>query len=265
MTSRLLGGGRRALQRSARGLARGPLLKLRIAQKHRLEPVSRVFGLDRGTSIARRYIDAFVGELAGDVRGIVLEIGDPRYTQRFGGDKVDRSDVLRLDRDPTATIVADLVTAHHLPSCTYDCILCTQTLQFIYDVPAAVSTLHRMLKPGGVLVVTASGISQISRYDKARWGEYWRFTSLSLQRLLGDTFGQSNVDTRAYGNVLAATALLEGLAAEELRAEELEVHDPDYEVVLGARARRSASSDDGQAVSIGNDADAVVPFIELSE
>jgi hypothetical protein len=34
------------------------------------------------------------------------------------------------------------------------------------------------LKPGGVLLATVSGISQISRYDMYRWGDYWRFTTL---------------------------------------------------------------------------------------
>ena len=43
----------------------------------------------------------------------------------------------------------------------FDCIIFTQTLHFIYDVRLAIQTLHRILKPGGVLLATFPGISQI--------------------------------------------------------------------------------------------------------
>jgi hypothetical protein len=39
-----------------------------------------------------------------------------------------------------------------------------------------------------------------------------------------------------YGNVLTAIALLHGLAAEELRQEELDYFDPDYEILVTVRA-----------------------------
>jgi len=43
-----------------------------------------------------------------------------------------------------------------------------------------------------------------------------------------------------YGNVLAATAFLHGLAAEELTREELDHRDPDYELLIGVRAQKPA-------------------------
>jgi hypothetical protein len=39
--------------------------------------------------------------------------------------------------------------------------------------------------------------------------------------------------------VLAASAFLYGLAAEELRREELEPRDPDYEMLIAVRSQRS--------------------------
>jgi hypothetical protein len=42
------------------------------------------------------------------------------------------------------------------------------------------------------------------------------------------------------GNVLAATALLHGLAVEEFTADELDRLDRDYPLIIGARARRTA-------------------------
>jgi len=101
---------------------------------------------------------------------------------------------------------------------------------------AALKTLYRILKPGGVLLATFPGISQISRHDMDRWGDYWRFTTLSARRLLEKVFPAANVRVEAYGNVLAAIAFLHGLATQELRQEELDYGDPDYEVLIAVRA-----------------------------
>jgi SAM-dependent methyltransferase len=203
----------------------------------RLTPISRVFGLDRGQCIDRFYIERFLSVHARDIRGAVLEIGDDGYARRFGGDHLVTCDVLHVEAGhPGATIVADLVHADGMASGAFDCIIFTQTLQFIYGVQAAVKTLHRLLKPGGVLLTTVPGISQISRFDMDRWGEYWRFTTLSMRRLFEVVFSPASVSVEAYGNVLTAVAFLHGLAAEELRPDELDYHDTDYELLITARA-----------------------------
>jgi SAM-dependent methyltransferase len=203
------------------------------------EPVSRKFGLDRGTAIDRHYIDKFLSAQRADVRGHVLEVGDSHYTKMFGGDRVQRSDVLHVTAgNPQATIVADLASADSIASETFDCIILTQTLQFIYDVTAAIRHVHRILKPGGVVLATVPGISQISQYDKQRWGDYWRFTTVSITRLFGSVFREENVQVNAYGNALVASALLHGFAAEELQQDELALRDPDYEVLITIRGVR---------------------------
>jgi hypothetical protein len=113
---------------------------------------------------------------------------------------------------------------------------------FIFDIHNAIHTLHRVLKPGGVLLMTLAGVShQISRQDMERWGDYWRFTSLSARRLCECVFPPANVTVQAHGNVLAAIAFLHGLAREELRQEELDTKDPDYEVLITARAVKRAT------------------------
>jgi len=144
--------------------------------------------------------------------------------------------------NPKATIVADLTSDNDIASDSFDCIIATQTLQFIYDVRASIRTLHRILKPGGVLLATIPGISQISRYDMQRWGEYWRFTTRSAQKLFEEGFPLSNLSIEAHGNVLAASALLQGLAVEDVRHEELNYRDPDYEVLITVRAVKSGTS-----------------------
>ncbi len=204
----------------------------------RLTPVSRVFGFDRGLPIDRYYIERFLTAHAEDIRGRVLEIGDDRYTRQFGGNRVMQSDVLHVVAgNPQATIVADLSRADDVPSESFDCIVCTQTLQMIVDVEPALRHLARMLRQGGVLLTTSSGINRICRREGVdAWGEYWRFTTQSAHRLFGRAFPPSRVQAVAYGNVLAAVAFLHGLAAEELTPAELDYEDADFEVLIGVRA-----------------------------
>jgi len=203
----------------------------------RVSPISKKFGLDRGSSVDRYYIEKFLGEFLTDIRGSVLEIGDNGYTKKFGQERVSRSDVLHVEEGhPQATIVADLSCDRTLPADTFDCIICTQTLQFIYDFRAALQCLYRILKPGGVLLATLAGISQVSRFDMDRWGDYWRLTTLSTRRLFDGEFPPGSVQISAYGNVLSAVAFLHGIAAGELAEDELNYCDPDYQLVIAVRA-----------------------------
>jgi SAM-dependent methyltransferase len=205
----------------------------------RVKPVSKYWGFDRGKPVDRYYIEQFLSRHASDIKGHVLEIGDDVYTLQFGRERVTKSDILHVAEGyPKATIVADLTQADHVPSDTFDCIICTQTLQLIYETPKAIRSLHRMLKPGGVLLLTIPGISQISRYDMDRWGDYWRFTLASAKRLFSEVFPEDSVRIDTYGNVLAATAFLHGLSVEELTEDELDDFDPDYEVTIAIRAMK---------------------------
>jgi SAM-dependent methyltransferase len=211
--------------------------RVRWGNLRRRHPFSRKFGFDRGQPIDRYYIEAFLAAQAADIRGRVLEIGAAEYTRRFGGARVTQSDVLHAaPGNPLATLVGDLCTGAGLPLEAFDCLILTQTLPFVYDVASAVATCRRILKPGGAVLGTLSGISQISRFDMDRWGDFWRFTDASARRLFGGIFGEANTTVVTYGNVLAATAFLHGLAARELTREELDFRDPDYQVSIGVRA-----------------------------
>jgi len=203
----------------------------------RVSPVSDDFGFDRGLPIDRYYIESFLRQYATDIRGSVLEIKEPLYTKRFGGNRVVNSDVLHAEPgNPQATLVGDLTQGDHLPSERFDCIIFSQTLQYIYDARAAVRTLYRLLRPSGVLLLTVPGITQISSYDMERWGQYWSFTTRSTRRLLEEAFVSSDVIVQDYGNVLAAISFLHGIAVEELPVGMLDVRDANYQVTITARA-----------------------------
>ena len=204
----------------------------------RLEPIDRRFGLSRGTPVDRFYIERFLAEHRSRVRGHVLEVGDSRYTSMFGGADVRRSSVLHAEAgNPKAAIVGDL--AQGLPGYdgAFDCLILTQVIHVVFDLGAAVATVRRLCRDGGTALVTMPGISQVSRYDMDRWGDYWRFTELSAGRLFSGAFGADNVEVSVYGNVLAAVALLHGIAAEELTESELSACDRDYPVIIGISAR----------------------------
>jgi hypothetical protein len=210
---------------------------VRFGDLRRLKPISADYGSSRGLEIDRYYIEGFLAEHANDIHGRVLEIKHNTYTKKYGQDRVTQSDILHpVEGNPDATIIADLTKADHLPSDCYDTIIFTQTLQVIYDIHTVIKTLERILKPGGVLLATASGLAKLSLDDFDRWGEYWRLTSQSALLLFEEPFGVGNVSVQAYGNVLAAVSFLEGLAVEDLRKKELDAVDRAYEVLIAIRA-----------------------------
>jgi hypothetical protein len=204
-----------------------------------LEPVSREFGFERGRPVDRWYIERFLDAHRADVRGRVLEIAESSYTERYGDGAVTHGDVLYAKAGlPEATVVGDLTTGEGIAPGAYDCLIVTQTLPFIYDVAAAVRGMHEALAPGGVLLATVPGMSQISRVDQREWGDWWRFTSQGTRRLFTENFA-GEVDVRAHGNVLSACAFLYGYAAEELDEQQLAHDDPEYELLTTIHARRA--------------------------
>ena len=205
-----------------------------LGSLRRTTPISGNWGFDRGTPIDRHYIERFLEESSNDIRGRVLEVMDSTYTERFGS-AVEVSEVLDVDpANHNATIVADLTAADHVRSESFDCVILTQTLQFIYDVPAAIREAHRMLRAGGVLLATVPAVSRVDGAAGVE-GDFWRFTHASCTRLFGDVFSLENIRVTAHGNVLAAIAFLTGLAAEELSYDELREHDELFPVLLTMR------------------------------
>jgi SAM-dependent methyltransferase len=227
-----------AISRKVRGIPQPGAVD--FGDLRRVNPISRHFGVDRGTAVDRHYVESFLARHAADVRGRVLEVCESTYTRRYGGDRVTHCDVLHVrDGNPQATIIADLADAPQVPDASFDCIVLTQTLHLVYDAGAAVRTLHRLLKPGGVLLLTVPGITQVPHGTDWAYTWYWAFTELSVRKMLGEVFGAGNLAVEVGGNVLAATALLHGLAVEEFAADELDALDRDYPVIIAARALRA--------------------------
>jgi len=204
----------------------------------RVTPISDVFGLDRGTPIDRYYIERFLEKNRSFIKGHVLEVAENTYTQKFGT-FVQTSDVLHYDSsNRQATIVGDLTSPSSLPRNSFDCFICTQTLNFIFDVKKAIQGIRHLLCNNGIALITVAGICQISRYDMERWGDYWRFTKQSAFKAFTEVFGEKNVEVASYGNVLSCVGLLEGISSEELTKEELDYNDEVYQMVVSIIATK---------------------------
>lgn len=203
-----------------------------------LEPVSRQFGFDRGTPVDRVYMDHFMQMHAEAITGDVLEVGDNQYTKKYGK-QLNRTVVLRGKSSGSESYDGDLTNPETLePIGQFDCLIATQVLNFIFDVSAAVKGLDMLLRKGATGLITVAGLSQISRYDYDRWGDYWRFTTLSAKKTFEQHFGNALIEVKSYGNALAATGFIQGMAAEEFTHDELFHADPDYQIMIAIKVRK---------------------------
>lgn len=203
-----------------------------------LEPTSRLFGFDRGTPIDRIYTDDFLSKNRHYIKGVVCEIAESTYSKRFDSG-VKKFEILHYANDnPKATIIGDLTKYDDLPKDYLDCFICTATLNFIYDYKKAIRGIYSMLNRGGVALVSVCGLTQISRYDYERWGDYYRFCDMGIRRDFEEVFGAQNVEVEVYGNVLAAIAELHGISAEELSKDEIMHKDSDYQILITLVAKK---------------------------
>lgn len=238
----LLGPERFERFRGRRQLHRRGFRPVRFGDFRRTTPIGKDFGYERGEPIDRHFIHKFLGQNSDAIQGRVLEIGNREYTVRFGGDRVVQSDVLHaVAGNPEATLVGDFVTGAGVPAGAFDCLILTQTFHVIYRFQEALQTAYRALKPGGILLATFPSITQLSAYDAARWGDYWRFTSLAVKKMLGESFPEENVKLETHGNVLTAASFLFGLSSLELTDAELDEVDPDFVMLVTARAQKPMS------------------------
>ncbi|CAN7291316.1 methyltransferase domain-containing protein [Rhizobium sp. LjRoot254] len=203
-----------------------------------VSPLSASGGFERGNPIDRLYIERFLEQYKDRVRGRTLEVGDDSYTRTFGGDRVEQADVLDVTASAEVTIVGDLSRIETLPEAAFDCMILTQVIQYIHELPTAVRTIHHALKPGGTALITVPAVSHIvADHWRDRW--QWLFTANSLGDLFAPTFGKENVIVQSHGNCFAATTFFYGLAQKDVSRRKLEPFDPSYPIVVTMAVRKS--------------------------
>ena len=205
-------------------------------------PFSDDYGWDRGTPVDRVYIERFLARHAADVRGACLEVRDASYVRTFGGTAVEVAEVLDIDPDnPEAGVIADLGDPGSLPTGRYDCFVMTQTLHLIPRPEVALRNAWEALRPGGVLLLTVPALSR-HQPQPGPSQDFWRYTPVGLRALLEGVLSEADTLVTGYGNLLACVAFLEGLAAHELRPEELGIQDPHFPLIVGARVQKPATA-----------------------
>ena len=177
-----------------------------------LPPLSNCFGVDLGTPIDRVYILRFLQDHQSIITGDVAEFGESVYTRRFATPPF-RPFVLH-GSDAHAYESYPLFNLESLNGFTerYDAIICTNVLNFVFDVNSSIEALSFITKPQGFCLITVACISPLSLYDASRWGDFWRFTPQSLERLLCKYFNK--VELSCYGNQTSAACFIKGIPAE---------------------------------------------------
>lgn len=148
-----------------------------------LNPVSRRFGLERGKAADRYYIEKFLEDNKSCIHGDIMEIADNLYTYMFGTN-IKNAFALHVNGWGENAIKGNLETGEGIIQNSIDCLICTQTMEHIFDCQAVVDNIYKLLKEDGVALITVGGIKSLSLYDYDNWGEYWKFTKKNVTRTL---------------------------------------------------------------------------------
>lgn len=127
--------------------------------------------------------------------GVVLDVGAKNAPYQ---DVIAATQYMTLDIDPAChpDICCDL---HHVewPSDYFDAIIATEVLEHLYDPQRAIDEIHRLLKPGGVCILSTRFIYPYHADPQ----DYYRFTEDALAHLLR---AFSHVEIHPHGNRLQA-------------------------------------------------------------
>lgn len=203
-----------------------------------LKPFSRVFGSERGRAVDRFYIEKFLEENKEDIQGICMEIGTDMYMKKYGGNRVSVPYILHVEGYGNS-LKGNFETGEGIEENMVDCLICTQTLQYIYDLHTAMKNICKMLKPNGVALITVPGIKSLCLFDDKNWGEKWSFTEHSITNLCKELGDKVSFSARAYGNVKTATAYLYGICYEELAPSDFEYNDSQFPFLIVARIQKN--------------------------
>ncbi|MDO8795259.1 MAG: methyltransferase domain-containing protein [Vicinamibacterales bacterium] len=218
-------------------LTRG-LPRPRWGNFRRVRPFSTHFGFERGTPVDRYYLHRFLDQHRAVITGRVLEIQLPGYTEQYGHDVTASHTVdVVTTANPSPSYHVDLAHSDGvIPDASYDCFLLPNTLSFLRDLEGCLRQALRVVKPGGV-ILASSGCHIPLTPDTP---DYWHLTGDGWREVTSLVWPDCEVEVTQYGNCLAATAAMMGLAAEELTPAELDAQDPRYPVQVTILCRRPA-------------------------
>ncbi len=84
---------------------------------------------------------------------VLAELAGTVVASDVQADFLEHAEGLRGEH-PGLELVTDDITASELPTASFDLILCSEVIEHIADSPAALRSMHRLLRPGGRLVLS---------------------------------------------------------------------------------------------------------------
>jgi SAM-dependent methyltransferase len=115
-------------------------------------------------------------------RGTFLDAGCGTMPfRRHVEGRLERYDSLDVEsRAPGVTYIADVRAMPMVPTDGYDTVLCSEVLEHVSDPERALTELHRVLRPGGTLVLSVPFLSRLHEEPH----DYFRYTRHGLEHLL---------------------------------------------------------------------------------
>lgn len=196
-------------------------------------PYGQLFGVGRGLPVGRYYVENFLRRNAHLVRRRCLEFGDPHYRSFFPD--ATAYEVINVGPGKHVTYVCDIHNLENVPLEAFDAIICTQVFEHLaYPEKAAVS-LYRLLKPGGVVLLTAPFLNPVHYVPT----DFRRFTPECLEMILKDA-GLRVDEVDFGGNCLIGTGSFLGMVTEDFTRAEMDRKDRIFPYNILIRASRPA-------------------------
>lgn len=150
-------------------------------------------------------------------RGDVLDIGcgNKPYAALFSSEVAS---YIGVDIEQSHLQKVDIIcpaTAIPLPDSSFDTILCTQTIEHVYDHRQLLAEAFRLVRPGGHLILSGPFYWPLHEepYD------FFRFTRYGFEQLLRSTgFSVQSIEENGGSWALAGQALIHSLCGSKLWA-----------------------------------------------
>jgi len=203
----------------------------RAVRKMPVCPISRNYGAEFGKPIDRYYIEKFLKNNQEYIHDDVIEIADLTYTKQYGH-SLKKCIALHVEGKGDC-LKGNFDTGEGIVDGMADCLICTQTLQYIYHLNNAAKNIYKMLKIEGSALITMPFLCQHLEGTNS-WNDYWRVTPQYLKRIFAEVFGEENVTAGSFGNIKTAIGFLYGLCCNDIDECDFEYNDKEYPVIVWA-------------------------------
>jgi len=117
---------------------------------------------------------------------MVLDVGQSTR-ERIDLFERDRIETMEINvGDPLADIIDDICAPNRLQSERYDGIVCLSVLEHVYDPFAAIQEIHRLLQPGGYLLLHLPFLFRYHAPADLRFTDGYRFSRDGMAWMLRD-------------------------------------------------------------------------------